>query len=277
MGKLLYSMIVSLDGYVADREGEFSSWAQPDEQVLAAINEELEDVSTYLLGRRMYEMMAVWETDAEVIEQSPESMQFARIWQSADKVVYSRRLESVPTRRTRLRSEFDPQEVAQLTAGSDGVLTIDGPTVAGEAIGHGLVDQIDVLLCPVTLGGGLRFLPDHRLDLALRDEQRFDNGMVQLRYDVLPTRSVRYESRPWPPGIARPGPGPPALCVPGGPGRPHSFRTPGAIAALRRRPPRSRRRRPGHRRPRRRWSPHRGRPVHSARGCWRSCRGHCGR
>ena len=187
MGKLLYSMIVSLDGYVADREGEFSSWAQPDEQVLAAINEELENVSTYLLGRRMYEMMAVWETDAEVIEQSPESMQFARIWQSADKVVYSRTLESVPTRRTRLRSEFDPQEVAQLKAGSDGVLTIDGPTVAGGAIGHGLVDQIDVLLCPVTLGGGLRFLPDHRLDLALRDEQRFDNGMVQLRYDVLPT------------------------------------------------------------------------------------------
>src|SRR5690625_5958594 len=78
MGKLLYSMIVSLDGYVADREGEFSSWAQPDEQVLAAINEELEDVSTYLLGRRMYERMAVWETDAEVIEQSPESMQLDR-------------------------------------------------------------------------------------------------------------------------------------------------------------------------------------------------------
>lgn len=188
MGKLLYSMIVSLDGYVADREGEFASWAQPDEQVLAAINEELEDVSTYLLGRRMYEMMAVWETDPEVIGQSPESTQFARIWQSADKVVYSRTLESVPTRRARLRAEFDPREVAQLKADSDGVLTIDGPTVAAEAIRHGLVDQIDVLLCPVTLGGGLRFLPDHRLDLALRDEQRFDNGMVQLRYDVLPPR-----------------------------------------------------------------------------------------
>src|SRR5690625_7026761 len=149
-------MIVSLDGYVADREGEFASWAQPDEQVLAAINEELEDVSTSLLGRRMYEMMAVWETDPEVIEQSRESAQFARIWKSADKVVYSGAVESVPTRRTSLRAQFDPQEVAQLKADSDGVLTIDGPTVAAEAIRHGLVDRIDVLLWPVTLGGGLR-------------------------------------------------------------------------------------------------------------------------
>src|SRR5699024_65743 len=121
MGKLLYSMIVSLDGYVADREWEFSSWAQPDEQVLAAINEELEAVGTYLLGRRMYETMAVWGPDAEVVEESPESLQFARIWQRPAKVVSSRTLESVPTRRTRLRSEFDPQEVAQLKAGSDGV------------------------------------------------------------------------------------------------------------------------------------------------------------
>src|SRR5699024_7299190 len=177
----------------------------------------------------------------EVIEQSPESMQFARIWQSADKVVYSRTLESVPTRRTRLRSEFDPQEVAQLKAGSDGVLTIDGPTVAGEAIGHGLVEQIDVLLCPVSLGGGLRFLPDHRLDLALRDEQRFDNGMVQLRYDVLPTPSRPIRIPPLAPGNRAPKTRQPPLCVPGGPGRPHSSRTPGAIAGPRPRPPRSRR------------------------------------
>src|SRR5690625_3081267 len=111
MGKLLYSMIVSLDGYVADREGELSSWAQPDEQVLAAVNEELEEISPYLLGRRMSEMMAVWETQDAVMAQSPESMMFARIWQGPDTVVYTRTLESVPTRRYRLRSEFDPQEV----------------------------------------------------------------------------------------------------------------------------------------------------------------------
>src|SRR5690625_7161859 len=113
-------------------------------------------------------------------------MQFARIWQSADKVVYSRTLESVPTRRTRLRSEFDPQEVAQLKAGSDGVLTIAGPTVAGEAIGHGLHDQIDVLLCPATRGGGLRFLPGHRLALAQRGVQSADHRTLHLRYAVRP-------------------------------------------------------------------------------------------
>lgn len=187
MGKLVYSMIVSLDGYVADREGEFASWARPDEQVLAAINEETSTADTYLLGRRMYEMMAVWETDPEVIEQSPQSTQFAQIWQGADKFVYSRSLETVHTARTQLRSRFDPDEVAQIKADANGDVTVDGPTLAAEAIRHGLVDRIDLLLCPVALGGGLRFLPDHRISLSLRHEQRFDNGMVQLRYDVLPT------------------------------------------------------------------------------------------
>ena len=188
MGKLVYSMIVSLDGYVADRDGEFASWAQPDEQVLAAINEVSSQASTYLYGRRMYEMLTVWETDPEVIEQSPQSAEFAQLWQAADKIVYSRTLETVRTRRTQLRSEFDPQEVAQIKADAEGDVTVDGPTLAAEAIRHGLVDRLDVLLCPVVLGGGLTFLPDHRLDLALRHEQRFDNGMVQLRYDVHPSR-----------------------------------------------------------------------------------------
>lgn len=185
MGKLMYSMIVSLDGYVADRDGEFDSWARPDEQVLAAINAQTKAVDTYLMGRRMYEMMAAWETDPDVIGQSPESTRFAQIWQDAKKVVYSRTLEAVHTSRTELRSRFDPEEVAQIKADAAGDVTIDGPTLAAEAIRHGLVDRIDVLLCPVTVGGGLRFLPDHRLDLTLRHEQRFDNGMVKLQYDVL--------------------------------------------------------------------------------------------
>lgn len=187
MGKLVYSMNVSLDGYVADNAGEFASWAQPDEQVLAAINAETSTVSTYLLGRRMYEMMAHWETNLEVIEQSPQSMRFAQIWQGADKHVYSRTLEAVHTSRTHLHSRFDPNEVAQIKADAEGNLTIDGPTLAAEAIRHRLVDRIDMLLCPVAVGSGLRFLPDYRLNLALRHEQRFDNGMIQLRYDVLAT------------------------------------------------------------------------------------------
>lgn len=185
MGSLIYSMIVSLDGYVADSDGEFASWAQPDEQILATINDETTFASTYLMGRRMYEMMSVWETDPEVIEQSPESTRFAEVWQQAEKIVYSRTLKSVHTSRTQLRSHFDPDEVAQIKAETNGDVTIDGPTLAAEGIRHGLVDRIDVLLCPVTTGGGLRFLPDHRLNLALRREQKFDNGMVQLRYEVL--------------------------------------------------------------------------------------------
>lgn len=187
MGRLIYSMTVSLDGYVADADGEFASWAQPDEQVLDAINQETARVSTYLLGRRMYEMMASWEIDDEVITQSPQSTAFARIWQAADKVVYSRTLTTVPTRRTRLRAAFDPDEVRQLKARADGDLTVDGSTLAAAALGHGLVDRVDVLLCPVVLGGGQRFLPAQRIDLTLRHEQRFDNGMVQLRYDVRPS------------------------------------------------------------------------------------------
>lgn len=187
MGTLVYSMTVSLDGHVADGAGEFASWARPDEQVLAAINAETSAVSTYLLGRRMYEMMAVWETDPEVIEQSPQSIQFAQIWQAADKHVYSRTLDATHTARTQLHSHFDPAEVAQIKAEAEGDLTVDGPTLAAEALRHGLVDRIDMLLCPVVVGSGLRFLPDHRLDLALRHEQRFDNGMIQLRYDVLGT------------------------------------------------------------------------------------------
>lgn len=185
MGKLVYSMHVSLDGYVADREGEYASWARPDEQVLSAVNKESTRVGTYLLGRRMYETMAVWETDPDVIEQSPESTQFARTWQAADKFVYSRTLDEIHTSRTQLRSRFDPEEVERIKANAEGNVTVDGPTLAGDAIRHGLVDRIDMLLCPVMVGDGLRFLPDHRLDLALRNEQRFDNGMVQLRYDVL--------------------------------------------------------------------------------------------
>ncbi|MDN4480013.1 dihydrofolate reductase family protein [Demequina muriae] len=193
MGTLVYSMNVSLDGYVADSQGEFASWARPDEQVLAAINEETSAVDTYLLGRRMYEMMAVWETDPAIIGQSPESTQFAQIWQSANKVVYSRTLETVHTSRTQLRSRFNPAEVAQIKADVSGNVTVDGPTLAAEAIRHGLVDRIDVLLCPVVVGGGLRFLPDHRLELALRHEQRFDNGMIQLRYDVTTAPSAKVQ------------------------------------------------------------------------------------
>lgn len=184
MGKLVYSMITSLDGYVADPAGEFASWAMPDEEVLAAVNVQSERVGTYLYGRRMYEMMAVWETDPAVAAQSPQSQDFARLWQSADKIVYSTTLTEVPTQRTRLEHSFEPGAVQALKNATEADLTVDGPTLAAHALGHHLVDEIAMIICPVTIGGGLAFLPQQRMDLRLLEEQRFGNGMVQLRYAV---------------------------------------------------------------------------------------------
>lgn len=136
-------------------------------------------------GRRLYELMAVWETDPEIIEQSAQNAEFARIWQRAEKIVYSRTLTRVRTQRTRLRARFDPAEVELIKADAPGDLAIEGPTLAAEAFRHQLVDAVMVFLCPVVLGGGRQFWPERRLDLALRRERRFDSGTIQLRYDVL--------------------------------------------------------------------------------------------
>lgn len=185
MGKLLYSMITSLDGYVADERGEFASWARPDEEALAAVNAQTAQVGTYLYGRRMYEIMSVWETDPAVAAQSPESQNFARLWRAANKVVFSTTLQRAGTGRTVLRREFDPEYITALKASSTADLTVDGPTLAGAALRHGLVDEISMLVCPVVLGGGLRFLPRQRLALRLEDEHRFGNGVIQLTYAVV--------------------------------------------------------------------------------------------
>lgn len=184
MGRLIYSMIVSADGYVADQYGRFDDWARPDEEVLESINEDTAEVGTFLYGRRMYEMMAVWETDPAVIGQSPESEVWARYWQLKDKIVYSTTLESVHTERTRLERAFDPQKVRELKETSAADLTVDGPTLAAEALRHGLVDEIHMLVCPIVIGGGLRMLPDLRVDLRLRSERAFTGGDVHLKYDV---------------------------------------------------------------------------------------------
>ncbi|MCU1518325.1 MAG: deaminase [Pseudarthrobacter sp.] len=184
MGQLIYSGIASLDGYVADRNGDFS-WSQPDEEVHAFINDLERDVGTYLFGRRMYQVMAAWETlggadDPAVIQD------FARIWQGADKVVYSASLESVDTARTRLEREFNPDAVRELKAGTDSKIGIGGATIAAAALNAGLVDECRVFLNPVAVGGGLRFLPDGLdLRLELLEERRFGNGVVYLRYRTL--------------------------------------------------------------------------------------------
>ncbi len=185
MAKLIYSAIASLDGYIADQDGNFD-WAAPDEEVHRFVNEQEETVGTYLYGRRTYETMAVWESEPAVAEQSPDSAGFAAMWQAADKVVFSSTLAQVHTRRTRLERELDAQVVAEIKAASDGDLTIGGPTLAAEALRSDLVDVVELLWCPVLLGGGIPVLSAGvRRDLRLRSERRLSNGVVQATYDVI--------------------------------------------------------------------------------------------
>ncbi len=182
MGKLIYSAIASLDGYVADEHGEFD-WAAPGEEVHAFVNELERPVGTYLYGRRMYEVMMAWET---IDDPAPQMRDFAEIWRAADKIVYSTTLEDVSSARTRIEREFDPEAVRELKAAAERDLTVGGPGLAGEAIRAGLVDEYQLFLNPVIVGGGTRALPDRvRLELELLDERRFASGVTYLRYGAV--------------------------------------------------------------------------------------------
>jgi dihydrofolate reductase len=182
MGKLIYVAITSLDGYVADEDGNFD-WAAPDEEVHTFVNDLERSLGTYLYGRRMYEVMAAWEHQENLPDQSPVTMDFARVWQAADKVVYSRTLEAPSTARTRIQRDFDPGAIRRMKdrAGSD--LSVGGSELAAEAIRAGLVDEIHLLVNPIIVGGGKAALPDGvRVPLELLEERRFGNGVVFLRY-----------------------------------------------------------------------------------------------
>jgi dihydrofolate reductase len=182
MAKLIYLFNVSLDGYIADEDGKFD-WGAPDEEYYSFINDLLRPVGTYLYGRRLYELMQVWETDPAAAAQSPGTREFAEIWQAADKVVYSRTLEAAAATRTRIERGFDPQAVRQLKAAAERDLTVGGPTLGAHAITAGLVDEYQLFVWPVVVGGGKRFLPNKaRFQLELLDERRFGNGVVYLRY-----------------------------------------------------------------------------------------------
>jgi dihydrofolate reductase len=182
MGKLIYSAITSLDGYVADADGKFD-WGEPDEEVHSFVNDLERPVGTHLYGRRLYEVMIVWD-DAEAFSDQPPYIQdFARLWQAADKVVYSTTLDAVSTARTRIEREFDPEAVRRMKAAAERDLIVGGPALAAHAFRAGLVDECHLFLAPVVVGGGKQSLPDDvRLDLALVDERRFGNGMVHVRY-----------------------------------------------------------------------------------------------
>ena len=182
MAKLIYSAITSLDGYVADEDGNFD-WAVPDEEVHTFVNDLQRPVGTYLYGRRMYEVMVAWETADTLADQPPYTQDFAQIWQAADKVVYSRTLATASTARTRIERDFDPEAVRRMKATAGRDLTVGGPDLAAQALKAGLVDECHLVLAPIIVGGGRQSLPSNlRLELELLDERRFGNGMVHLRY-----------------------------------------------------------------------------------------------
>ena len=184
MAKLIYSALASLDGYIADEDGNFG-WAVPDEEVHTFINDLERPVGAYLYGRRMYETMVGWETDPTLADQSPLMRDFAEIWQAADKIVYSRTLEAVSTARTRIEREFDPEAVRQMKALAGRDLIVGGPELAAQAFKAGLVDECHLFVVPMVVGGGRRSLPNNvRMKLELLDERRFGNGMVYLNYRI---------------------------------------------------------------------------------------------
>jgi dihydrofolate reductase len=182
VAKLIYSAISSLDGFIEDEHGKFD-WAEPDEEVHTFVNDLARPVGTYLLGRRMYEVLGYWEDPPGLDEQPPFVREFAEIWRAADKVVYSRTLESVSTARTRIERHFDPEAIRQLTGRSERDIAIGGPRFAAHAFEAGVVDEVQLFLAPVVVGGGKRSLPDGvHVALELLDERRFGNGVVHLRY-----------------------------------------------------------------------------------------------
>ena len=184
MAKLIYVSNVSLDGYIEDEHGNFD-WTAPNDEVFAFITDLVRSVGTYLYGRRMYDTMAVWETDPALAAQSELMGDFANVWQAADKVVYSTTLDAVSTAKTQLERNFDPDSVRDMKASATSDLTVGGPNLAAHAFKAGLVDECHLFILPVLVGGGKPSLPiGTRAELELLDERRFSNGVVYLRYRV---------------------------------------------------------------------------------------------
>lgn len=184
MARLIYSAITSLDGYIEDEEGNFD-WAAPDAEVHGFVNDLERPVGTYLYGRRMYETMVYWEAAPSDAEESPVEGDFRKVWQAADKIVYSRSLETVSSARTRLEREFDPGVIGEMKATRNRDITVGGAHLAAQAFAAGLVDECQLFLTPIIVGAGKRALPGNlRLELELIDERRFPSGVVFLHYRI---------------------------------------------------------------------------------------------
>lgn len=183
VAQLAYTVIASLDGYVADSDGAFD-WSMPDEEVHSFVNDLERPVGTYLYGRRLYEVMVAWET-LDVADEPEVMRDYAQLWQAAEKVVYSTTLEAVSSARTRIERQFDPGAIRRMKATAERDLSVGGPTLAAHALRAGLVDEVCLFVSPVVVGGGTPFMPNGvRLQLELLDERRFGNGVVFLRYRV---------------------------------------------------------------------------------------------
>lgn len=182
MSKLIYFTVTSLNGFIAG-ENDRPDWSVPSEEVSAFINEKYRPFGTYLYGRKNYETMKVWQTPEVIPDLTPVLKDFGRIWQAADKIIYSKSLEKVSTPKTRLEREFEPQAVRDLKAQSPHDICVAGPNLAAQATQAGLVDEIQLLVVPFILGSSIRVLPDSiNVKLELLDERRFNNGWVYLRY-----------------------------------------------------------------------------------------------
>jgi len=190
MAHLIYTANSSLDGYIEDKHGKFD-WTTPNEEYFRFITNLIRADGTHLYGRRMYESMMVWETDPNLADQSPLMRDFAQVWQAADKIVYSRTLEAVSTRKTQIERNFDPEAIRRLKESVEQDIHIGGAELAAQAFRSGLIDECHLFLIPIIVGGGKPALPDNvRLELELLDERRFGNGEVYLRYRTRQARTI---------------------------------------------------------------------------------------
>jgi dihydrofolate reductase len=184
MGKLIYVSNVSLDGYIEDEHGNFD-WTPPEDDFYVFITDLVRPVGTYLYGRRLYDLMGVWETDPALAAQSQLMADFANVWQAANKVVYSTTLDAVSTAKTRLEHDFDPASVREMKASATTDLTVGGAHLAAQAFKAGLVDECHLFVHPVLLGGGKPGLPsDVRVELELLEDRPLSKGVVYLRYGI---------------------------------------------------------------------------------------------
>lgn len=190
MGKLIYLITTSLDGYVADKDGKFD-WGMPTEQVHNFVNDTLRNVGTFLMGSKLYQTMKVWDdipeegTSGPYMDGPSQSMNdFSRIWRDANKIVYSNSLTELTIANATIELSFDPNGIQKVVAKSDKDYGIGGPNLAGQAIKAGIVDEIHQIIAPIMIGGGNFWLPkDVNLKLKLVDMRKFENGFVHLQYN----------------------------------------------------------------------------------------------